>query len=103
MIQVTVLYPDGEGRDFDAAYYCEKHVPMVRRLLGEALKGLTVEEGIAGTQRGSKAPYLAIVRMAFDSMEAFEKSFGPHAHKILADVPYFTNARPVIQVSEVRL
>ena len=98
-----MLYPNGEGRDFDARYYCEKHVPMVRRLLGEALKGLTVEEGIGGTQRGSKAPYLAIVRLQFESIEAFEKSFGPHTHKILADVPYFTNAAPVIQVSEVRL
>jgi uncharacterized protein (TIGR02118 family) len=103
MIQVTVLYPNGTGRDFDAKYYCRKHVPMMKRLLGSALKGISVEEGIAGTQNGSQAPFLAMVRLKFESMQAFEHSFWPHLHKIIKDVPYFTNSQPVIQVSEMRL
>jgi uncharacterized protein (TIGR02118 family) len=51
MIKVSVLYPSGAGKTFDTAYYCNKHIPMVRQLLGAALKGVGVEQGIAGGER----------------------------------------------------
>jgi len=47
-IKVSILYPDGEGKTFDMDYYCNKHVPMVAELLGDAVIGATVEKGIAG-------------------------------------------------------
>jgi hypothetical protein len=34
---------------------------------------------------------------------AFQKSFGPHATEILADVPNYTNTKPILQISEVAL
>ena len=40
-IKVSVLYPDGEGKTFDMDYYCNKHVPMVAGLLGDAVIGAT--------------------------------------------------------------
>ena len=48
MIKVSVLYPNGEGKSFDMDYYCNTHVPMVGGLLGDAVKGATVEKGLGG-------------------------------------------------------
>src|SRR5438046_6695834 len=76
MIKVTVVYPNSSGSRFDIAYYCKTHIPLVQRLLGPVLKGVAVEHGIAGGTPGSAAPYLAIGQLQFDSVEAFEASFG---------------------------
>ncbi len=103
MIKVTVVYPNSSGSRFDIAYYCKTHIPLVQRLLGQVLKGVAVEHGIAGGTPGSAAPYLAIGQLQFDSVEAFEESFGRHAQEIMADIPNYTNTQPVIQISEVKL
>jgi uncharacterized protein (TIGR02118 family) len=103
MIKVSVLYPNGVGGRFDMSYYCEKHIPMVRRLVGAALKGVAVDHGIGGGAPGAPATYLAMGHLLFDSVEAFQTSFGPHTQAIVSDVPKYTNTQPVIQVSEVKL
>ena len=103
MIKVTVVYPNSAGSRFDIRYYCDTHMPLVRRLLGPALKGVAVEHGIAGMTPGSAAPYLAIGQLQFDSLEAFHSAFGPHAQEIMDDVPNYTNIQPVIQISEMKL
>ena len=103
MIKVTVLYPNGEGNKFDMGYYLNTHMPMVRKLLGPALKGMAVEQGLAGGTPGSPAPYLAVGQLLFDSVAAFQAAFGPHAQTIGNDVSNYTNVQPVIQVSEVKL
>jgi uncharacterized protein (TIGR02118 family) len=41
--------------------------------------------------------------MTFDSVQAFQASFGPNAEAIMADLPNFTNTQPVIQVSEIKV
>jgi uncharacterized protein (TIGR02118 family) len=46
---------------------------------------------------------LAIGQLQFDSVEAFQASFGPHAPEIMADIPNYTNTLPIIQISEVKL
>lgn len=103
MIKVTVLYPNTAGSHFDIRYYCDTHIPLVRRLLRPALQGVAVEHGIAGATPGSPAPYLAIGELQFDSVEAFQSAFGPHSQEILSDVPHYTNIQPVIQISEMKL
>jgi uncharacterized protein (TIGR02118 family) len=103
MIKVSVLYPNGDAHTFDMKYYLEKHIPLVRRLLGSALKGVQVEQGIAGLSQGSPAPYLAMGHLLFESPQAFQAAFGPHAAEITADIPNYTNTQPTIQISEVRL
>lgn len=101
MTKVSVLYPNGEGKKFDMDYYSTKHVALVSGLLGDALKGATIELGTAGAEPGSPAPFLAMGNMYFDSAEAFGNSFGPNAEKIMSDLPNFTNCEPVVQVSTV--
>ena len=36
-----------------------------------------------------------------NSVEAFQKSFGPHAKEIMGDIPNYTDIAPVMQISEV--
>ena len=101
MIKLSVMYPNGEGKTFDMDYYCNKHIPMVAGLLGDAVKGATVESGLGSAGLGSPAPYAAMGNMYFESMESFENAFGPNAEAIMADGPNYTNAEPTVQVSEV--
>ncbi len=101
MIKLSVMYPNGEGKTFDMDYYCNKHIPMVAGLLGDAVKGATVESGLGSVEPGAPAPYAAMGNMYFESMESFENSFGPNAEAIMADAPNYTNAEPTVQISEV--
>ena len=103
MIKVTVLYPNGADTKFDIAYYANKHMPMVKDKCGPACKGIAVDHGVAGGAPGEKPAFIAIGYLFFETAEAFEKSFGPHAPQIMADIPNYTNAKPVIQISEVKL
>lgn len=102
-IKVSVIYPDGEGKTFDMDYYCNKHIPMVAGLLGDAVIGATVEKGIGGAAPGSSAPFQAMGNIYFVSAESFQNSFGPHAEQIMGDVTNYTNIEPQIQVSEVMI
>ena len=101
MVKVTVMYPNTEGSRFDMAYYCNTHMPMVQEKLGAALKGVAVEQGIGGAEPGSPPPYLALGHLLFESVEAFQTSFAPHAQVIMGDIPNYTNTQPTIQISEV--
>ena len=79
MIKVSLFYPNREGTKFDTAYYVNHHIPMVRQLLGSALDGVSVEHGISGEEPGSPAPYVTTCHLLFDSVQAYQTSFGPHA------------------------
>jgi uncharacterized protein (TIGR02118 family) len=41
--------------------------------------------------------------LLFDSPEAFQTSFGPHAGAIMEDIPTYTNSEPTVQIGEVKL
>ena len=103
MIKVSVFYPNEEGKKFDMEYYCNKHIPMVQQKLGAALKGGAVEQGLGGVEPGSRATYIAMGHLYFDSVEAFQTAFGPHAESIMGDIPNYTDIQPLIQISEVKI
>lgn len=103
MIKVSVMYPNSASVEFDIDYYCNTHIPMVSELLGDALKGSAVEAGIAGGAPGEAAPFIAIGHLTFDSIEEFQQAFAPHAEKVMADVPNYTNSQPQLQISDVKL
>jgi uncharacterized protein (TIGR02118 family) len=92
MIKVSVFYPNRKNAKFDMEYYCNSHMPLVRRLVGSALKEVSVDQGISDEEPGSAPPYVAMGHLIFDSVESFQTSFGPH-----------TNVEPTIQISEVKL
>ncbi len=98
-----MFYPNSAGSKFDMAYYLDKHIPMVRQKLAASLRGASVEQGLGGSRPGSPPAYVAMGHLLFDSVEAFQESFGPHAQAIMGDIPNYTNTQPTIQVSEVKL
>jgi uncharacterized protein (TIGR02118 family) len=101
MIKVTLLYPNGDGKTFDMDYYANKHMPMVANLLGDSLKMLAIDKGIAGRTPDDLIPNLAIGYLYFDKLSAYQNSFGPNAEKIISDIPNYTNIQPIVQISEV--
>jgi uncharacterized protein (TIGR02118 family) len=103
VIKVSVLYANGDGKKFDIEYYCAKHIPLVQRLVGSAIKGVAVDHGIAGSIPGVPAPFIAIGHLIFESVEAFQTTFVPNLREIQADVRNYTNAEPLIQLSEVKM
>ena len=103
MIKVTVFYENGEGKKFDMAYYCDKHIPMVKQKLGAACRCVDVEQGLGGAQPGSKPAFVAMAHLHFDSVEDFQRAFAPHADSIMGDIPNYTDIQPVIQLNEVKM
>jgi uncharacterized protein (TIGR02118 family) len=102
VIKVSVMYPNTPGARFDHDYYRDKHMPLVQATLGDSCKHYTVEKGLAGGGPNAPAAYVATCDIFFDSMEAFQDSFGPSAQQtIMSDIPNYTDLSPVIQVSEV--
>ncbi|HEY2821443.1 MAG TPA: EthD family reductase [Candidatus Acidoferrum sp.] len=103
MIKVSVFYPHQLDARFDMTYYCEHHFPLVRRLLGPAVKNTAVEAGISGRTPGSPPLYVALGHMYFESVPAFVEAWTPVAAQIIADIPNYTNLQPTIQISEVKI
>lgn len=103
MVKVSVLYPNRTGTNFDMTYYLDHHIPMVRRLVGSALKGVSVEHGISGDEPGSPPPYVTTAHLLFESVQSFQTSFGVHAQEIMGDIPKYTNSEPLVQIGEVKL
>lgn len=103
MIKVSVMYPNSDDATFDFDYYCDTHVPLVHQQLGDALKSLAVDSGLAGGAPGDAATYIAMAHLTFDSVEAFQGAFGPAADTLLSDIPNFTNMQPTIQISQIIL
>lgn len=103
MIKVSVFYPNSAGSTFDMTYYLGRHMPMVQQKLGASLRGSSVEQGIGGIDPGSAPAYAAMGHLLFDSVDAFQESFAPHAQAIVGDIPNYTNTQPTIQISEVKL
>lgn len=100
MIKFNVLYPHSEGMRFDHAYYRDKHMPMVARRLGDACRGYTVDRGLAGGAPGASPPFAAACSIFSDSAEKLQAALAPHAAEIMGDIPNYTDAQPVIWISD---
>jgi uncharacterized protein (TIGR02118 family) len=103
MIKVSVLYPQSGDGKFDMNYYVTKHMPMVRQKLGAACKGVAVDQGVAGGAPGTPPAFVAMGHLLFDSADAFQKAFAPHAEAIMGDIPNYTKIQPVILISDVKM
>jgi uncharacterized protein (TIGR02118 family) len=103
MIKVSIFYPEGPEAKFDMTYYLAQHMPMVRKLMGEAIKGMAVDQGLSGAMPGSAPTYRAAGHLLFESVESFHRAFVPHMPQVQADVPKYTNIQPVVQISEVKM
>lgn len=101
MIRLNILYPNTPGSRFDMDYYLGTHMPMSKRLLADACKGISIERGIAGTEPGSPPTYIVSCHMLFESIDAFLGVWIPNADTLGGDIPNYTDVQPVIQFSEL--
>lgn len=101
MVLLTVMYPNIDGSRFDADYYVDKHMPLVRARLGSALKEYRAVLGLSGIEPGSAPDYRFVAMLFFESAEAMGSGLGQHGAELFADVPNFTDVQPIVQVSEI--
>jgi uncharacterized protein (TIGR02118 family) len=99
MIAVNVLYKNTDALKFNMNYYLNTHIPLVKKLLGAALRSVTVQQGVSGGAPGSKAEFFVITHLHFDSVESFQGAFAPHGAAIAGDLPNFCSEPPIIQTS----
>ena len=95
------MYPNRKDVQFDTAYYQNKHLPMVIKLVGSALKRIELDLGIASKVPNASAPYVAIAHLVFDDVASFQEAFGPHAATFAADVKNYSNVQAELQISEL--
>jgi uncharacterized protein (TIGR02118 family) len=101
MICVSALYTYAEGKRFDYDYYAQKHMPMVLdRLKDVGMSRYEIDRGLGGGAPGSPPAYLCIGRLYFDSVAGFEQGLAKHGPELMADIPNYTDAEFVLQVSE---
>ncbi len=101
LIKVSVMYPYAEGRTFDMEYYENRHMPMVAAFLGSNLVKYTIEKGRGSGIPDQPLPYLAIGTFYIRSLEDYQTAIAANRDAIRADFVNYTNATPVIFVSEV--
>lgn len=76
LFKVTILYPSGEGKTFDLAYYQNKHMPMVAEFLGDNLKFYEVDQGVAGRTANDEVPFVAAGHFYVKDVSEYNKSIG---------------------------
>lgn len=101
LIKISVMYPFAEGKTFDMEYYEKKHMPMVAGFLGANLVRYTIEKGIASGIPNQPLPYMAIGTFYVKRLAEYQAAIGPNRDAIRADFANYTNAAPIILVSEV--
>lgn len=100
MIKVSVMYANEPGARFDHEYYRDKHLPMIKAKMGDACSYYTIDKAIS-IPGEAPALYIAMCHIFSESLEVFQKGFGPYGDEFTADVINYTDLTPVKQISEV--
>ncbi len=93
-VHVHVLYPPSSR--FDWSYYIETHMPLAGAKLD--LVEWWVAKGVDATVPST---YQAIATLVFESVEKWNASFARAGAELMADFPNYTDATPVVQVTQV--
>lgn len=101
LIKISIMYPYAEGKTFNMEYYETKHMPMVAAFLGSNLVKYTIEKGLSSGIPNQPLPYMAIGTFYVKSLSEYQAAIAPNRDAIRADFVNYTNAMPVILVSEV--
>jgi uncharacterized protein (TIGR02118 family) len=101
LVKVSIMYPFAEDKTFDMEYYETKHMPMVASFLGSNLVKYTIEKGTASGIPNTPLPFLAIGTFYIKSLSEYQQAIAPNRDAIRADFVTYTNANPIILISEV--
>jgi len=99
---MTILYPAGEGIQFDADYYRDHHLPTIMRLYGSAISRFELRKVTPAPAGMEPVPYSAAINIWIADMNAFAAGNARHGPTLVADVPHFTNSQPIIQYDKLR-
>lgn len=103
MAKIVTFYPKGVGTKFDMDYYCEKFVPFLEELFGEALKGVEVDRGVYGGEPDTDAVFICMAQYYFDSQEEAVQNWFSNVDKIDAERAKFTDIKPLAQITDRKL
>ncbi len=103
MIRVTILYAATPAARFDADYYLTGHIPMALKLLGSAVTSVSVDLGVSPGPPWPAPAFAAICTFTCESLEAYQQALFPHAAQLQADLANYSDAAPLVQISDVAL
>ncbi|SEI42888.1 EthD family reductase [Pseudomonas sp. NFR16] len=101
MIKISVMYPVGRDVHFNHRYYCDVHMPLVKRRLENCLLSYSIDKGLSGFEPDSSPLYVCIGHLYCESIETFRSGIALHGEELTNDIANFTNAAPVYQISDV--
>jgi uncharacterized protein (TIGR02118 family) len=93
---LTILYPAGEGKSFNADYYRDKHLTMIMKLYGNSIQRFELRKVVAAPTAKPPA-YAAAINIWINDLAAFQANNEKYGKAMIDDVPNFTNAQPTIQ------
>ena len=97
MIRISFLYPNERGKEFDHAYYAEKHMPLVqKRMASFGLLRYEIDKAAV-----DDAPFVAACHLYFNSVDGFRNAIAEHGKELMADIPNYTPIQAQTQVSEI--
>ena len=99
-ITVTVMYPNTSGSKFDMDYYLGTHFDLVSRLWGHKLLSARAIKGFATADPDTPPPYQVMAILELESVEDLQGLIADHGAEVMGDIPNFTDATPIIQISE---
>ena len=72
---------------------------LIERLYGKSIAHHEIRRGVAAAN-GKPPAYRAVITIWIGDEQAFDAAAAQHSAAIVADVPNFTNATPLIQIDE---
>jgi uncharacterized protein (TIGR02118 family) len=78
-------------------------MPISNKLLGSAIKSVSVEIGRNGATPDDPPPFAAICGFTCEAIEDFMAAFTAVAGDLQGDIPNYTDITPIIQVSDIRI
>jgi uncharacterized protein (TIGR02118 family) len=101
MMLLIVMYPYSPDMRFDETYYRETHMPLLHQRWDDlGLSEARVIRGIAAGD-GSSPQYRLMALLSFPDMESLQHAVSTHGKELFDDIPNFTGASPIVQVSEI--
>jgi uncharacterized protein (TIGR02118 family) len=100
MIVMSASYPYSKGKKFDEAYYRNKHIALVKEVLGQLARDVAIFKGLPGLD-GSDPAFFYRCDISFASMEDLGKALSsPRLGEMMADTANYTDVESVMAVCE---
>ncbi len=98
---MTIVYPAGAGLTFNADYYRVHHLVTILKLYGKSISRFQLRKVPPAAAGAPPVAYSAAINIWIADLDAFNANNAKHGATLVADVPNFTNAQPVIQFDKI--